>query len=80
VKTEWPITAHDAREPNQKEAVSLDLDSGLASKILGWSPLYSQEEAILRTINWWDKVLKEEIPPDSQTKSEIDEYLSDLIT
>ena len=38
------------------EAMLLDLDSTLASQNLGWHPVWSQEDAIVRTLSWWDSV------------------------
>ena len=35
------------------EASTLALDSSLAKELLGWSPNWSQEEAIKSTISWW---------------------------
>ena len=35
------------------EALTLELDSTLALKELNWKPKWTQEEAIVSTINWW---------------------------
>lgn len=39
------------------EASLLDLDSSKANKLLGWQPIWSQKEAVISTLNWWDSVL-----------------------
>jgi nucleoside-diphosphate-sugar epimerase len=53
------------------EASSLDLNPELAKRILKWTPIWSQTEAIISTVQWWDKVLNQGIKP-------IDACLDDL--
>lgn len=36
-----------------EESRLLDLDSGLAAKTLGWTPAWSQRQAIIATLKWW---------------------------
>jgi hypothetical protein len=36
-----------------KESEFLDIDSDLARNTLGWSPAWTQREAIVSTLNWW---------------------------
>jgi CDP-glucose 4,6-dehydratase len=45
------------------EAVSLDLNPKYAKNILGWEPCWSQEEAVISTVQWWNKVLNQEVTP-----------------
>lgn len=45
------------------EAKALELDASLARAELGWSPLWTQEEAVRSTINWWKKILHESKSP-----------------
>ena len=45
------------------EAKALELDASLARAELGWSPLWTQEEAVRSTINWWKKILHEPKSP-----------------
>ena len=45
---------------NSLENKFLDLDSSLAQKTLNWEPAWSQEDAILSTINWWTEVIRDE--------------------
>jgi len=41
------------------ESQRLDLDSTRAINLLGWEPRWNQEEAIAKTIEWWNKVIFE---------------------
>jgi CDP-glucose 4,6-dehydratase len=41
------------------ESQRLDLDSTRATNLLGWEPKWNQEEAIAKTIEWWNKVIFE---------------------
>lgn len=40
------------------EAKTLELDSSYAQQVLEWSPKWSQEKAVIDSINWWKDVLK----------------------
>jgi CDP-glucose 4,6-dehydratase len=40
-------------ETRKMESKFLGLDSELANSTLGWCPAWSQEEAIISTVNWW---------------------------
>jgi CDP-glucose 4,6-dehydratase len=46
-------------QKNAAEAVSLDLNPDYAKKSLGWEPCWSQEEAVISTVQWWNKVLNQ---------------------
>jgi CDP-glucose 4,6-dehydratase len=48
---------------NTTEAVSLDLDPNYAKQLLGWEPYWSQKEAVVSTVEWWNKVLNHGIKP-----------------
>ena len=48
---------------NATEADSLDLNANYAKSILGWGPYWTQEEAVISTVQWWDKVLNQQIKP-----------------
>lgn len=58
------------------EAATLQLDSSLAKKLLGWRPNWSQEEAVKSTVGWWKRVLKEETLPIDTCESDLTEYFS----
>jgi CDP-glucose 4,6-dehydratase len=45
------------------EAESLDLNADYAKEFLEWIPYWSQEEAVISTVQWWDKVLNHQINP-----------------
>jgi CDP-glucose 4,6-dehydratase len=58
------------------EAVALQLDSNLAKKHLGWRPSWSQEEAVISTIEWWKKVLKEKTLPIDACENDFAKFFS----
>lgn len=58
------------------EALSLQLDSSLAEKILSWVPKYTQEAAIESTLNWWESNLLSGISAEELCKDEIRRYLA----
>ena len=60
------------------ESFSLELDSSLARKILNWSPSWSQEEAVITTIDWWDDVLNNGVKPDIACGQDIDFMLKNM--
>lgn len=45
------------------EAVSLDLNPNYAKNLLGWEPCWSQEDAVISTVEWWKQVLNQGIKP-----------------
>jgi len=42
---------------NESEALTLNLDSQKAREILHWSPVWSQEKAVVSSLTWWNEVL-----------------------
>lgn len=58
------------------ESISLDLDSSLAKKVLDWKPVWSQEEAIRRTAQWWSKIYVDGVDSTKATIDDISSYLS----
>jgi len=57
----WPhpveITTQNDSTFKDLEAGSLSLNSTKAERTLGWSPVWSQEQAVISTVEWWNKVL-----------------------
>jgi CDP-glucose 4,6-dehydratase len=76
----WPndvsIDSSRGNELGSAEAQSLDLDSRLAREILGWSPYWSQEEAVVSSIKWWDKVINQQVSPQVACSTDIDLLLA----
>ena len=48
---------------SKHESELLDLNSEKANQVLGWQPVFSQKEAILSTIKWWENVENHELSP-----------------
>lgn len=78
----WPLQS--GIDTSQKdldkplESLSLELNSSLARKILNWSPIWSQEEAVISTFNWWNDVLNNGVKPEIACRKEIDFMLKSL--
>lgn len=78
VQTAWGLeTLVEFEEPvNQVyESSRLDLDSSLAKKLLGWKPVWTQEEAIVQTTNWWKSILINKLDPLELTMENISHSL-----
>jgi CDP-glucose 4,6-dehydratase len=45
------------------EAEKLNLNSDLALKELGWKPIWTQQESIISTVEWWRGLLEESLSP-----------------
>jgi CDP-glucose 4,6-dehydratase len=56
------------------EAQFLDLDSSLALTKLGWSPRWSQIEALKLTFQWWTQVIQNEKSAEQACLDDIVEY------
>lgn len=62
-------------EKDNYESGLLDLDSSLAHAHLEWKPRWNQEEAIEKTLHWWQIVLNETSSPDEACRENIREFL-----
>jgi CDP-glucose 4,6-dehydratase len=61
---------------NAAEAVSLDLNPDYAKQSLGWKPFWSQEEAVISTVQWWNKVLTQRVKPVDACLDDLSQILS----
>lgn len=61
---------------NMVETENLDLNSNLAREKLNWNSLWTQEEAIVATFEWWKAVLMNQAKPLELCKKEIEFVLS----
>jgi CDP-glucose 4,6-dehydratase len=48
---------------NMLEAHNLRLDSRQAHEILNWKPFWSQKDAVVASVEWWDSVLNKSVAP-----------------
>jgi|688.fasta_scaffold419654_1 CDP-glucose 4,6-dehydratase len=64
-------------QKNHLEAFSLNLDASSAHKILGWQPFWTQESAVIATINWWNKVINQDVSPITACHDDIIELLGE---
>ncbi len=53
----------DSHTAGMVEAARLEIDSSRSKGILGWTPLWNQEESIIRTALWWKRFLHENASP-----------------
>jgi CDP-glucose 4,6-dehydratase len=60
------------------EASSLDLDSTLASELLFWKPVWSQKQAINKTLEWWKQSLDDGKEAKEIVQEDVETYLSNL--
>jgi nucleoside-diphosphate-sugar epimerase len=61
---------------NAIESKELNLDSNLATQNIGWEPRFSQKEAIISTIKWWESLCLKQIPASVLIQIDIAEFLS----
>jgi CDP-glucose 4,6-dehydratase len=57
------------------ESVLLDLNSELAKDELGWTPIWSQEQAIEKSLEWWLRKINYKDDPLFLCRRDIEEYL-----
>ena len=76
----WPsitsVEFSDASISQSMEAVSLHLDSKTVRDLLGWNSRWGQEDSVVATIEWWNKVLNKAINPKEACSHDIDFLLS----
>ena len=77
-KSKWPDlkVRIDNQVAGNHEAKFLDLDSSDAQRILNWQPRFNQQEAINRTLAWWDQVLEKPAFAKDITNAEIHEFIA----
>lgn len=79
-KDYWPQEVNYEFKKNEldesRESLILQLDSKKAQKVLGWNPKWSQTEAIVKTVRWWDLVLNQGLDPIDVCKQDLEEFLS----
>ena len=63
-------------ESGATEATTLKLDSKKAKEVLNWKPRWSQEEAIIETINWWSDVLSKKYTASERCVYEINKLFN----
>jgi CDP-glucose 4,6-dehydratase len=66
------------KKTNELEAETLELDSTLARKKLGWAPIWSQKNAIIDTVTWWKDVLNKTSTAEQRCKIEIQKLLNNV--
>ena len=67
------IEVDTSREMNI-EATTLNLNSCLAQTQLGWQPLWDQEKAIVKTIDWWCNLIFKNEPASGLIHKDIEEF------
>jgi CDP-glucose 4,6-dehydratase len=59
----------------KKESEQLNLNSSLAKSELGWEPVWTQAESILRTISWWYSTNNLDLTPLEACMRDIKDFL-----
>jgi CDP-glucose 4,6-dehydratase len=65
----------DFEENDVKESVFLDLDSELARNTLGWTPVWSQEQAIIATFKWWQVITNKKLSAQLSIEKDIEKLI-----
>jgi nucleoside-diphosphate-sugar epimerase len=60
------------------ESKSLELNSNYAYKVLNWLPVYNQEEAILKTVEWWQNAIRKDMKVIELCRDEIKDFIDRL--
>ncbi len=72
----WPsstsIEFFDGLLHEGAEAAELHLDSNKSRQTLGWRPSWSQEESVIATVKWWERVVNDSVEPVDACASDID--------
>jgi len=69
-------TVFDKVVIENKESLTLQLDSTLANSVLGWEPRWNQKNAIVSTVQWWKKALLDNEDPLSACQSDLETFLN----
>jgi CDP-glucose 4,6-dehydratase len=75
----WGDTARikhsQIQTPNDLEAQTLSLDASFAVNLFGEIGKWSQEESIVKSVNWWKFLFNQKLSPIECIKSDINDYL-----
>jgi nucleoside-diphosphate-sugar epimerase len=63
-------------DTQQYEASRLDLNSELSTRAFGWIPVWNQEDAIVRTLSWWDSINESDSTPSQACENDINFAIS----
>lgn len=79
-REKWPLATSvkfsaSSTKP-EIEAVTLNLDSSHARNVLGWKSCWGQENSVISTIEWWNKVLNNSYSPKDACEHDIDYLFS----
>jgi len=58
IENDAKVVLSESAPEQASEILNLDLDSSLAREVLGWQPVFNQEQAIVSTAKWWKQVIK----------------------
>jgi CDP-glucose 4,6-dehydratase len=78
IKTKMPPTKSKNTKEFRVESTDLNLDSNLATSLLGWIPVYTQRESILSTVYWWKRFLNNDVRAEDLCQEEIATYLREI--
>lgn len=75
----WPqieyTIAGDLNISTQFESALLELDPSLAKLTIGWEALWTQEQAIEKTLLWWKNVINHKVTPEEACRIDIEAAL-----
>jgi CDP-glucose 4,6-dehydratase len=77
-KETWGGDAHLKVVPSENalEAETLQLNADLASSVLDWQPIWSQEDAVKSTVEWWLNILKRGLSPEQACEIDLNRVMS----
>ena len=71
----WPekteVKFKDNKINDITEAQNLNLDSTNARRTLGWEPILSQHDSVRTTVDWWRKVIIDQVSPEMACKEDV---------
>jgi CDP-glucose 4,6-dehydratase len=74
----WGSNIKIALEPNQSklESNTLELNSSLAKSKLNWNNRWSQENAVISTVNWWKSIEDKTVSPTEACEINLEELFT----
>jgi CDP-glucose 4,6-dehydratase len=67
---------YEIGENQRYEASRLDLNSELSKQAFGWIPVWNQNDAIVRTLSWWDSINEFDLTPGQACQIDINFAIS----
>jgi CDP-glucose 4,6-dehydratase len=63
-------------ENSDLESKTLELDSKFANDLLGWKPVWTQKESVIRAVSWWKEIFDKKVSTLEATENDLESFMT----